>query len=59
MAEFCEKCFVEKLLNPTEQMLYDAHKIVIQLTEQPEFCEGCGEILPVVVSALPKRRMLY
>lgn len=59
MAEFCQECFVEKIMSSTEQMLYEMRKLSLQLSEDSELCEGCGKILPVVIAIIPKRRMLY
>lgn len=48
MAEFCKKCFVEKILNTSEQMDYYKGKLKIIMFEDSDFCEGCGEIAQVV-----------
>ena len=41
MAEFCLKCLQGFEPNANEHNT--------ELSEEPEFCEGCGEIKPVVV----------
>ena len=48
MAEFCKKCFIDNLLNSSERMDYENGKLKLVMFEEPDFCEGCGEIVPVV-----------
>ena len=48
MAEFCKKCFIEKLLTSYERRDYDDGKLSIVMYEDEDFCEGCGQIAPVV-----------
>ena len=50
MSEFCKKCFVEKLLDTKSKMLFKKGKLKITLSEENDFCEGCGAISPVVIS---------
>lgn len=50
MAEFCEKCFVEKLLTAKEQQRYKEGGLKITLSKELDFCEGCGKIKRVVVN---------
>ena len=50
MSEFCKKCFVEKLLDTKSKMLFEKGKLKITLSEENDFCEGCGAISPVVIS---------
>ena len=42
MADFCKKCFIEKL-HPTEKEIKS-----IVLSEEDGFCESCNEFKPVV-----------
>lgn len=43
MAEFCKECFMREIASDgtTEDMLV--------MSDEPELCEGCGQIKPVVV----------
>lgn len=50
MAEFCEKCFVDKLLPTKEQQRYKNGRLKITLSKELDLCEGCGEVKCVVVS---------
>lgn len=43
MAEFCRKCFLELIYSPSP-----SEEIV--MTDYDDFCEGCGEVGPVVDS---------
>ena len=43
MAEFCKRCFLEFIYSPSP-----SEEIV--MTDYYDFCEGCGEIGPVVDS---------
>lgn len=45
MAEFCKKCFKEKIAVPSDNITDD----MIIMSEEDDFCEGCGEIKPVVI----------
>lgn len=45
MAEFCEECFKAKIAIPSDNITDD----MLVMSDEPEFCEGCGEIKPVVV----------
>ena len=49
MAEFCEKCFKEHLMTSSEQRLVDAGKVNLFLSDWNDLCEGCGQIVPVVI----------
>ena len=42
MAEFCKECFIRNF-HPTEKEIKG-----IVLSEDNDYCEGCGEIKPVV-----------
>ena len=50
MAEFCKECFIKNIAvpldNTTDEMLI--------MSEEVEFCEGCGEIKPIVVTVNSK-----
>lgn len=48
MAEFCRDCFI-KFLCPTPP---DIDRIV--MTDDDDFCEGCGEYKPVVEYIMPE-----
>lgn len=48
MAEFCKKCFIKKLLTSSEREDYNNGKLKIVMLEGSDFCEGCGEVAPVV-----------
>lgn len=50
MAEFCEKCFVEKLLTAKEQQRYKEGRLKITLSKELDLCEGCGEVKCIVVN---------
>jgi hypothetical protein len=43
MAEFCRDCFIE-LMRPTVGEIHG-----IQMSEEPDLCEGCGKIKPFVL----------
>ncbi len=45
MAEFCKECFMKKIAVPSDNITDDR----LVMTEESEFCEGCGEIKPVVI----------
>ena len=47
MAEFCKDC-AKKDLGMTDKELKHA-----VMSDEPELCEGCGEIKPVVVRIRP------
>ena len=55
MAEFCEKCFKEHLMTSSEQRLVDAGKVNLFLSDWNDLCEGCGQIVPVVIRVQKKR----
>lgn len=44
MAEFCKECFLKFIWHTPS----DGTQII--LSEEPDLCEGCGEIKPVVVA---------
>lgn len=46
MAEFCLDCFRSKLLTTRENQIIKDEQIV--MFEDKGFCEGCGEIKPLV-----------
>lgn len=46
MAEFCLDCF-----NKINDTNYKESQVVIDYDE-PEYCEGCGEVKPVVISVI-------
>lgn len=50
MAEFCEKCFVEKLLTEKEQQRYKEGRLKITLSKELDLCEGCGEVRFIVAN---------
>lgn len=52
MADFCKKCFVEKLLTPAEQQEYKSGTLELKLSEEAYFCEGCSAIQPVVLQTV-------
>lgn len=43
MAEFCRECFIRYLLPDPMDIPY------IVMSEDDDFCEGCGKISPVVL----------
>ena len=47
MAEFCRDCFI-RYVGGTEAELRRA-----VISEEPELCEGCGRLLPIVVRIRP------
>lgn len=46
MAEFCKDCFRSKLLTTKENETIKDEQIV--MFEDEGFCEGCGEVKPLV-----------
>ena len=48
MAEFCKECFINNILNSSDKEKYDNGYLRIVMFNEPDLCEGCGEILPVV-----------
>lgn len=53
MAEFCADC-ARKYLGLTEKQVEN-----VVLSKEPDLCEGCGQIKPVVVEiASPLRRKI-
>lgn len=50
MAEFCKKCFVEKMLNSAEKKEYKNGNLTIVTTAEDDvdYCEGCSTLGPVV-----------
>lgn len=52
MAEFCKECFVAELLDSKGQEDYRNGKLTLLMSGGEDFCEGCCEIKPVVVSVL-------
>lgn len=49
MAEFCEKCFKQKLISSDEQKLIESGEIQVFVSDWDDLCEGCGKIVPVVI----------
>lgn len=49
MAEFCKKCFIEKLLSTEDQKLYEQHKLNIVESKSKDLCEGCGKFTTFVL----------
>lgn len=43
MAEFCRECFIRCLLPDPKDIPY------IVMSEDNDFCEGCGKVAPVVL----------
>ena len=50
MAEFCRKCFVDKLMTSKERENYRNNKIEIIMSDLYTLCEGCGNITNFVKS---------
>ena len=48
MAEFCKECFINRILSSSEKEKYNKRHLKIVMFNEPDLCEGCGEILPVV-----------
>lgn len=42
MAEFCKKCFINKLLTSKEREDYKNNKIEIIMSDSYTLCESCG-----------------
>ena len=45
MAEFCKECFKRKLTVPSDGITDE----MLVVSEDVDFCEGCGEWKPVVL----------
>ena len=54
MAEFCKRCFIDRLMDSRDQTLYKQEKITLVMSEDNDFCEECGKILPVVIRIVRK-----
>lgn len=48
MAEFCRRCFIDKMLDYREQEEYDAGELTVQMSDDDDLCEACGSIGPIV-----------
>lgn len=46
MAEFCKKCFKEKLTVPSDNISDD----MLVMSEENDYCEGCGKFGLVVIT---------
>lgn len=51
MAEFCKECFLDKICAPSDKM--DESRLI--MSEELDFCEGCGNVDFVVVYATPHK----
>ena len=45
MAEFCKECFKRVIAVPSDGITDD----MLVMSEEVDFCEGCGEWKPVVI----------
>ena len=50
MAEFCRECFIKYLLPDPMDIPY------LVMSQDKDFCEGCGKVVPVVLYVDTERK---
>lgn len=50
MAEFCKECFKDLIMTSEEQQKVNSGEILLFESSWDDLCEGCGRIVPVVIS---------
>lgn len=49
MAEFCKECYVKELMLERDKRNYKSGKLKLEMSEDYDYCEGCGKLKRYVV----------